>query len=52
MIAAKQDWAEESSHPILTPEQIITWLEGHRELMIEVWTNNPNLRLEWEKINL
>lgn len=28
--------------PILTPEQTIIWLDGMRELMLEVWSKNPN----------
>lgn len=26
---------------ILTPEEIIEWLEAYRRLMIEVYTHNP-----------
>jgi hypothetical protein len=25
----------------LTPEQTIIWLDGMRELMLEVWSKNP-----------
>jgi len=28
--------------PILTPEQTIIWLDGMRELMLEVWSKNPS----------
>ena len=42
------DWGQ----PIpLTPEQIILWLDGHRNLMHEIWTKNPELRQEWERLN-
>lgn len=44
-----EDWG---SHPSLTPEQIIEWLEGHRQLMIEIWKSNPGSREQWEKTNL
>jgi hypothetical protein len=27
--------------PVLTHEQTITWLDGMRELMFEVWRSNP-----------
>ncbi|MBI4925783.1 MAG: hypothetical protein HY843_07650 [Bdellovibrio sp.] len=43
------DWGEVSSQVSLTPEQIIEWLESYRELMIEVWKNNPELRKQWEQ---
>lgn len=46
----KADW-EQSQFP-LTPEEVIQWLEGHRQLMFEIWTQNPKLREEWERINL
>lgn len=46
-----QNWSSESSAIPLTPEDIIEWLEGHRALMIEVWTQNPELRKQWEKLN-
>ncbi len=36
---------------LLTPEQIILWLDGHRQFMFEVWKNNPHLREEWERLN-
>ncbi len=35
----------------LSPEAIIEWLEGHRQLMFEVWKENPELRKQWEKLN-
>ena len=28
--------------PVLTPEQTIMWLTGMRDLMLEVWSKNPN----------
>jgi hypothetical protein len=37
--------------PELSPEQIIEWLDGYRQLMWEVWKNNPELRKNWEKLN-
>ena len=37
---------------LLTPEEVITWLEGHRQWMFEIWKNDPKLRKKWEKINL
>jgi len=44
----KADWGQ----PVpLSAEQIILWLEGHREWMIEVWNNNPHLRKRWEDLN-
>ncbi len=43
------DWGEASSQVFLSPEQMIEWLEGYRELMIEVWKNNPELRKQWEE---
>ena len=45
------DWGQSSSEIKLTPEQIIDWLESYRELMIEVWNKNPELRKEWERLN-
>lgn len=47
-----ENWGDSSSPPPLNPEQIIEWLEGYRELMIEVWKNNPELRKQWERNNL
>ncbi len=41
-------WGEETK---LTPEQIIIWLDLHRQFMFEVWSNNPELRRKWEEIN-
>jgi len=35
----------------LSPEQIIEWLDGHRQFMFEVWEKNPELRKEWELLN-
>lgn len=46
-----KDWGEASSQIRLSPEQIIEWLEGYRELMMEIWRNNPKLREEWERLN-
>lgn len=37
--------------PRLTPEQIIIWLECYRQMMFEIWANNPRLRRDWEKLN-
>ncbi len=34
----------------MTPEEIIQWLEGIRELMFEVWSKNPDLRKTWERL--
>lgn len=31
-----------ASLPTLTPEQTITWLDGMRALMLEVWSKNPD----------
>lgn len=28
--------------PVLTPEQTIIWLQGIKELMLEIWTKNPD----------
>ncbi len=28
--------------PVLTHEQTIEWLDGFRQLMFEVWRNNPD----------
>lgn len=36
--------------PGLVPEQILTWLDQTRELMIEVWRKNPSLRSRFEKL--
>ena len=44
----KIDWG---ITPKLTPEQIILWLEGHRELMAEIWRSNPGSREKWERLN-
>ena len=44
----KNDWGQPI---ILTPEQIILWLEGHRRWMHEVWTQNPGTREQWIRIN-
>ncbi len=46
--SSEEYWGET---PILTAEQTIQWLEGHRRLMFEVWEQNPGSREEWEKIN-
>ena len=35
--------------PILSPEQVIEWLEGHRAWMFEVWSKNPELRKQYEE---
>jgi len=35
----------------MSPEEIIEWLDGHRQLMWEVWKNNPELRKQWEMLN-
>ena len=44
----KADWGE----PVkLSAEEIILWLESHRNWMHEIWTQNPDLRKKWEKIN-
>lgn len=51
MNKSKTDWGELSSSLTLSPEQIIEWLEGYRELMVEIWKNNPELRETWEKTN-
>ncbi len=45
------DWGDTSHSIPLSPEQVIEWLEGYRELMIEIWKNNPELRKEWERLN-
>lgn len=45
---SETDWGQPS---ILTPEQIILWLEGHRKWMHEIWSRNPELRKQWENIN-
>ena len=37
--------------PQLTPEEIIEWLEAYRQLMFEIWTANPQLRQDWERLN-
>ena len=34
----------------LTPEQILTWLEGWREFQFEVWKKNPDLRDNYLKL--
>ena len=44
----KPDWG---STPKLTAEQIVTWLDLHRQFMFEVWKNNPQLRERWLRIN-
>ena len=46
-----ENWGENSKPNQLSPEQIIEWLEGHRELMIEIWTSNPGSKEEWERLN-
>jgi len=43
----KEDWGRGS--PPLTPEQIVAWLEGHRQLMWEIWKNNPGTYEVWKK---
>jgi hypothetical protein len=42
------DWpTHEEVTDHLTPEQILTWLEGWREFMFEVWRKNPELRKDY-----
>jgi hypothetical protein len=45
----KEYWGEV---PVLTTEQTIQWLDGFRELMFEVWRNNPNSIPREKKISL
>jgi len=37
--------------PQLSHEQIIEWLDGHRQWMFEIWKNDPAARKKWEAIN-
>lgn len=48
-MSVSENWGQDSSAATLTPEQIIEWLEGYRELMIEVWTQNPELYEIWKR---
>lgn len=38
------DWSQFEGPIAFTPEQTIDWLEGMRELMFEVYKNNPNIK--------
>jgi|GEM_PF-5457676 len=38
-----------SSFLVLSPEQIIMWLESMREWTFEVWKNNPELYLRYQE---
>jgi hypothetical protein len=38
---AWDEWNKSNPAPVLTTEQTIEWLEGMRELMFEIWKNNP-----------
>lgn len=44
-------WAEWGKKLTPTPEQIITWLDAHRQFMWEVWRSNPSLYEEWKRLN-
>jgi len=33
---------EAPSLPELSPTEVITWLDGYRELMLEIWAKNPD----------
>ena len=35
----------------LTPEETIQWLESYRQLMFEIWKANPDLYIEWQRLN-
>lgn len=43
-------WNAEQKPDRLTPEQALTWLDGWREFMFEVWRSNPHLRKEYERL--
>lgn len=36
--------------PRLTAEAVLTWLDGYRQFMFEIWKKNPELRRRWEKM--
>ena len=47
-----EDWNFDSPPPPqLSPEEIILWLDGYRQMMWEVWRKNPELRKQWERLN-
>lgn len=43
-----KNWDPHYEQPRLTPEEIINWLDGHRQFMWEIWKQNPELRKRWE----
>jgi len=43
------DFPVPASH--LTPEQILTWLDGWREFIFEVWKQNPELKDKYLQSN-
>ncbi len=50
MKKSDQAWPQEAL-PVMTAEQTILWLDGYRQLMWEVWKNNPELYKEWQRLN-
>ncbi|EKD50942.1 MAG: hypothetical protein ACD_62C00392G0005 [uncultured bacterium] len=44
------EWPQQEL-PVLTPEQVIEWLDGFRQFMWEVWQHNAQLRKDWERLN-
>ena len=48
---AWKKWNRDYRPPRLTAEQTLTWLDGWREFMFEVWRCNPASRKRFEKLH-
>jgi len=46
---SKNDF-ELQSLPELSPAETITWLDGYRQLMLEIWARNPD-RIPEERLD-